>query len=86
MERAVPASAVPGGMFGFGAVMMGVSWILFGLWIVYQHRASVVALAGAAIPALATAICLYGDDRAEMARLPFTTEPLGCLIESRITP
>ena len=27
--------AVPGALYGFGLVMMGVSWILFGLWIVY---------------------------------------------------
>jgi hypothetical protein len=49
-------------MYGFGLVMMGVSWILFGLWIVYQHRAFVVAMAAAAIAAVATAIYLYGDD------------------------
>jgi hypothetical protein len=48
--------AAPGGLLGFGAVMMGVSWILFGLWIVYQLRAFVVALAVAAVPALAAAI------------------------------
>lgn len=34
--------ALPGGMLGFGAVMMGVSWILFGLWIVFQLRAIVI--------------------------------------------
>ena len=51
--------AVPGGMLGFGAVMMGVSWILFGLWIVFQLRAFVIALIVAAVPAVATAIYLY---------------------------
>jgi hypothetical protein len=41
------------------AAMMGVSWILFGLWIVYQLRAFVVALAVAAVPALAISLYLY---------------------------
>jgi hypothetical protein len=54
--------AVPGGLLGFGLVMMGVSWILFGLWIVYQHRVFVVALAVAAVLMLATAVYLYGDE------------------------
>jgi len=54
--------AVPGAMYGFGLVMMGVSWILFGLWIVYQHRALVIALAVFIVLALATAVYLYGDD------------------------
>jgi hypothetical protein len=54
--------AVPGGMLGFGGVMMGVSWILFGLWIVSQHRRYVVALSIAAVPALAYSIYLYGAD------------------------
>lgn len=54
--------AAPGGMLGFGAVMMGVSWILFGLWIVYQRRAFVVALSIAAVPALVISIYLYGAD------------------------
>ena len=54
--------AVPGGMLGFGFVMLGVSWILFGLWIVYQRRAFVFALAVAALPAVAIAIYLYGAD------------------------
>ncbi len=54
--------AVPGAMLGFGIVMMGVAWILFGLWIVIQHRAFVVAVAIAAVTALATAVYLYGDD------------------------
>jgi len=51
--------ALPGGMLGFGMVMMGVSWILFGLWIVFQFRALVIALVVAAVPAVATAIYLY---------------------------
>ncbi|GMQ84903.1 MAG: hypothetical protein BMS9Abin07_0468 [Acidimicrobiia bacterium] len=54
--------AAPGAILGFGFVMMGVSWILFGLWIVYQHRAFVIAIAVAAVPALATVFYLYGDD------------------------
>jgi hypothetical protein len=41
---------------------MGVSWILFGLWIVYQHRAFVIALAIAAAAELAIAFYLYADD------------------------
>ena len=48
--------AVPGGLFGFGLVMMSVSWILFGLWIVYEHRAFVIAVAIAAMPLVATGI------------------------------
>ena len=48
--------AVPGGMLGFGLVVMGVAWILFGLWIVYQHRAFVVVLSVSAVPLLAMAI------------------------------
>ena len=54
--------ALFGGMLGFGLVMLGVSWILFGLWIVYEHRAFVIALALAAVPALAIAIDLYWAD------------------------
>lgn len=54
--------AVPGALYGFGLVMMGVSWILFAFWIVYQHRAFVIALAVAAVPLLGTAIYLYGDE------------------------
>ena len=54
--------AAPGVMLGFGGVMMGVSWILFGLWIVYQHRAFVIAIAVASVPALAIAFYLYADD------------------------
>jgi hypothetical protein len=49
-------------MLGFGIVMMGVTWILFGLWIVYQHRALVIALAIAAVSALLIAFYLYADD------------------------
>lgn len=51
--------AVPGGMLGFGIVMMGVSWILFGLWIVFERHVFVVVLAAAAPSALATAMLLY---------------------------
>ncbi len=54
--------AVPGVMLGFGIVMMGVSWILFGLWIVYQLRAYVIALVVAAVTALAIAFYLYADE------------------------
>ena len=54
--------AAPGAMLGIGAVMLGVSWILFGLWIVYEHRAFVIALAVAAVAALAIAIDLYWSD------------------------
>jgi hypothetical protein len=50
------------GYYGFAAVTMGVSWILFALWIVYQHRAFVVALAVFIVPALAMVVYLYGDD------------------------
>lgn len=51
--------AVPGGMLGFGGVMMAVSWILFAGWIVSQRFAFVAALAAAVVPALAIAGYLY---------------------------
>jgi len=51
--------SVPGAMLGFGIVMTGVSWILFGLWIVLGHRGLVIALAAAAPAALFTAMVLY---------------------------
>ena len=54
--------AAPGAWLGFGLVMMGVSWILFGLWIVYEHRALVIAVAVATVPAIATIFFLYADD------------------------
>jgi hypothetical protein len=54
--------AAPGGLLGFGAVMMVVAWILLGLWIMYQHRAFVVALSIAAVSALAISIDLYWAD------------------------
>jgi hypothetical protein len=54
--------AFPGGLLGFGGVMLAVSWVLFGLWIEYEHRGFVLALAAAAVPALAYSIYLYGPD------------------------
>jgi hypothetical protein len=51
--------AVPGGMLGFGAVMMAGSWILFGFWLVLRHRAFVAAVAAATLPALAITTYLY---------------------------
>jgi hypothetical protein len=51
-----------GAMLGFGLVMMGVSWILFGLWLAYEHRGFVIALVLAVIPAAATIFYLYADD------------------------
>ena len=54
--------AEPGVMLGFGGVMMGLAWILFGLWIVYEHRAFVIALAVAGVSELAIAFYLYADD------------------------
>lgn len=54
--------AAPGATLGFGLVMMGVSWILFGLWLAYEHRAFVVAIVLAVIPAAATILYLYADD------------------------
>lgn len=54
--------AAPGAMLGVGAIMMGVSWVLFGLWIVYQHRAFVIALAIAAAASVALAVNLYWTD------------------------
>ena len=41
---------VPGGMLGFGWVVLGVSWILFGFWILHRHRYLVVATAAAVVP------------------------------------
>jgi len=52
--------AFPGALLGFGLVLMGVSWVLFGIWIVYEHRAYVISLAVAAVPALAYSVYLYG--------------------------
>jgi len=54
--------AAPGATLGFGLVMMGVSWILFGLWLAYEHRGFVIALGLAVIPAAATIFYLYADD------------------------
>jgi hypothetical protein len=54
--------AAPGAILGFGFVIMGVSWILFGLWIVYQRRAFIIALAVAAVSELVMAFYLYADD------------------------
>jgi hypothetical protein len=50
---------VPGALTGFGLVIMGVSWILFGLWLVYQRRAFIVALSIAAVPLVAAGIYVY---------------------------
>jgi hypothetical protein len=54
--------AVPGGMLGFGLVMMGTAWVLFGLWIASEHRAFVIGQAVVALPAAAIAIDLYWAD------------------------
>lgn len=54
--------AVPGGMLGFGGVMMGTAWILLALWIVSERRAVVIAQAVAVIPAVAIAVDLYWSD------------------------
>ncbi len=54
--------AFPGGMLGFGLVMMSISWILFGLWLSVERQAYVVALALSSIPAIAIAIGLYLPD------------------------
>jgi hypothetical protein len=50
------------GYFGFFAVTMGLSWILFAFWIVYQRRAFVYALAALIVPALAIVAYLYAGD------------------------
>lgn len=54
--------AAPGATLGVGAIMMGISWVLFGLWIVYQHRAFVIALTIAAAAGVVLAINLYWAD------------------------
>lgn len=71
--------AVPGGMLGFGMAMLGVSCILLGLWIVYEHRAFVIALAVAAVPALTIAIDLYCADVVgwSVYQRPGDNRPLG---------
>jgi hypothetical protein len=54
--------AVPGGMLGFGGLMMVLAWALFGLWIVYRHRVFVTAVAAAFVPAAAISVALYWKD------------------------
>jgi hypothetical protein len=50
------------GYYGFFALTMGLSWILFGLWIVYRKQALVYALAALIVPALVAVGYLYGGD------------------------
>lgn len=50
------------GYLGFFAVTMGVSFILFALWMVYQHRAFVLGLGVLIVAALASVAYLYGAD------------------------
>lgn len=50
------------GYYGFFAVTMGLSWILFAFWIVKQRRVFVYALAALMIPALAMVVYLYAGD------------------------
>lgn len=54
--------AVPGGMLGFGGVMMAVSWLLLAGWLTTRRRAYVVAVAAAVPVAIATSFVLYASD------------------------
>ena len=44
---------VPAAMLGFGWAITGISWILFGLWILTRRRYLVPAMAIAAVPLIA---------------------------------
>jgi len=54
--------ASSGAMLGLGLAMMGVSWILFGLWLAYEHRGFVIAQALTVIPAAVAIYYLYASD------------------------
>lgn len=47
---------VPSAMLGFGWVIAGVSWVLFGSWILTRNRHLVIAVATAAVPLTALGI------------------------------
>lgn len=64
-DRAVGAFflfAVPGGMLGFGGVMMAVSWLLLAGWLMSRRRVYVVAIAAAVPVAIAISFVLYAPD------------------------
>ena len=54
--------AVPGGLLGFGIVMMGVSWILLGRWLPRRNHSYVVALYFAVVASVVIGAILYGSD------------------------
>jgi len=54
--------AVPGGMLGFGGVMMATAWTLLAFWLVSERRGLIVAQAIALVPAISIALVLYGSD------------------------
>lgn len=47
---------VPSAMLGFGWMIAGVSWVLFGSWILTRNRHLVIAVATAAVPLTALGI------------------------------
>jgi hypothetical protein len=47
---------VPAGMLGFGWVIAGVSWVLFGGWLITASQKFVTAMAVAAVPLLALGV------------------------------
>lgn len=47
---------IPAGMLGFGWVITGISWLVFGSWILTRHRYLVPAMAIAAGPLIALGI------------------------------
>ncbi len=54
--------AAPGGMLGFGGIMMAVAWLLLAAWLGSRHRAYVVAVAAAVPVAVVISVVLYAPD------------------------
>lgn len=54
--------ATPGGMLGFGGIMMAVAWLLLAAWLVTRHRGYVVAVVVAAPVAVILSAYLYAPD------------------------